>query len=202
MSDTAPAFQRLRDFMTTTMRTQHVYQPVMLKTLLVNGGQSTVHQIAAAFLALDQSQLDYYEVITKRMPGAVLRRHGIVEYDGRQDSFRLTHQVDELTATEREELIALCDSKLAEFMERRGSDLYAHREIALGDLSGTLRYQVLSRAGFRCELCGVPADEQALQVDHIVPRKHGGDDLIENLQALCHGAERGPCGLPGVATAA
>ena len=45
------------------------------------GGEATTRAIAAAFLALDQSQLDYYEVITKRMPGSVLRRHGIVEYD-------------------------------------------------------------------------------------------------------------------------
>jgi ATP adenylyltransferase len=55
----------------------------------------------------------------------------------------------------------------------------------LGELSGTVRYQVLSRAAFRCELCGVPADEQALEVDHIIPRRHGGQDDETNLQALC-----------------
>jgi hypothetical protein len=61
------------------MKTQHVYQPVMLKTLLQGHGRASTRQIAAAFLAL----------------------------------------------------------------------------------------------------------ERALQIDHILPRKHGGKDLIENLQALC-----------------
>jgi diadenosine tetraphosphate (Ap4A) HIT family hydrolase len=68
---------------------------------------------------------------------------------------------------------------------KRGDRVYDHRRTALGDLSGTVRYDVLKRAGFRCELCGSPADEKALEVDHILPRKHGGKDLLENLQALC-----------------
>jgi ATP adenylyltransferase len=165
------------------MRTQHVYQPVMVKTLLQNHGRATTRAIAAAFLALDQSQLDYYEIITRRMPGPVLRRHGIVESE--KHGFRLNFPVDDLTDAQCQTLVALCDAKLAEFLERRGADIYAHRQTALGDLSGTLRYQVLVRAGFRCELCGAPANEQAIQVDHIIPRNHGGKDLIENLQALC-----------------
>ena len=70
------SFERLREFLTRTMKAQHVYQPVMLKTLLQNQGRASTRTIAAAFLALDQSQLDYYEIITKRMPGQVLRRHG------------------------------------------------------------------------------------------------------------------------------
>ena len=40
-------------------------------------------------------------------------------------------------------------------------------------------------AAFRCELCGISADERAIEVDHILPRKHGGKDDLTNLQALC-----------------
>ena len=90
-----------------------------------------------------------------------------------------------MTDAQRVALIALCDAKLAEFLERRGSEVYAHRQTALGNLSGTIRYDVLRRAGFRCELCGVAGSEQALHIDHIIPRKHGGQDAIENLQTLC-----------------
>jgi ATP adenylyltransferase len=46
--------------------------------------------------------------------------------------------------------------------------------------------EVLKAARFRCELCGVPADECALEVDHIVPRNKGGTDELSNLQALCY----------------
>ena len=46
-------------------------------------------------------------------------------------------------------------------------------------------YEVLKNAKFRCELCGIPADERALEVDHILPRNMGGTDEIANLQALC-----------------
>ena len=63
--------------------------------------------------------------------------------------------------------------------------VYDHRRAALGYLSGSLRYEVLKRAGFRCELCGISADERAIEVDHILPRKHGGKDDLTNLQALC-----------------
>ncbi len=50
-------------------------------------------------------------------------------------------------------------------------------------LSGTRCWK---RAKFHCELCGVPADEKALEVDHILPRNHGGSDEISNFQALCY----------------
>jgi 5-methylcytosine-specific restriction endonuclease McrA len=30
----------------------------------------------------------------------------------------------------------------------------------------------------------IPADEKALEVDHVLRRKHGGKDVMENLQAL------------------
>jgi diadenosine tetraphosphate (Ap4A) HIT family hydrolase len=183
MVNESSSYQRLFGFLSKTMKTQHVYQPVMLKTLLQCHGRASTRQIAAAFLALDQSQLDYYEIITKRMPGPVLRRHGIVEPE--KGGYRFAFSVDDLTDAERADLLALCDAKLAEFLDRRGADIYAHRQTALGDLPGTIRYEVLKRAGSRCELCGVPMDERALQIDHIVPRKHGGKDLIENLQALC-----------------
>jgi len=49
-----------------------------------------------------------------------------------------------------------------------------------------VKYDVLKRARFRCELCGVSADEKALEVDHIIPRNHGGSDDPTNLQSLCY----------------
>jgi ATP adenylyltransferase len=80
---------------------------------------------------------------------------------------------------------APCDAKLSEYLARRGDAIWEHRRRSAGYVSGTLRYEVLKNAKFRCELCGIPADERALEVDHITPRNKGGTDEIANLQALC-----------------
>ncbi len=176
------AFTRLRDFISTAMQMSHVYQPVMLRTLIEHAGKASVSEIARALLGEDRAQLDYYREITKRMPGAVLRKRGIVDY---RDGVYSLPGFDEMTAAERHELIALCHAKVDEFLEKR-SDPWSHRRKSAGYVSGTLRYEVLKRAAFRCELCGASAEDHALEVDHIVPRNAGGSDDLSNLQALCY----------------
>jgi diadenosine tetraphosphate (Ap4A) HIT family hydrolase len=177
------SFKRLRDFIQKQMRMSHIYQPVMIRELLKGGGKASIRKIAGAFLARDESQLEYYEQITKNMPGKVLAKHGIAVRDG--DHYRLTVDLSSLSLAERNELVQLCDEAINTYLEKRGAAVYDHRRAALGYLSGSLRYEVLKRAGFRCELCGVSADERAIEIDHIVPRKHGGEDDLTNLQALC-----------------
>jgi ATP adenylyltransferase len=176
------AFTRLRDFISTAMQMSHVYQPVMLRTLIDKGGKAAVSEVAQALLAEDQAQLDYYREITKRMPGAVLRRRGVIDY---QNGAYSIPGFDEMTAAERHEIIALCHAKVDDFLEKR-SDPWSHRPKSAGYVSGTLRYEVLKRAMFRCELCGASAEDRALEVDHIVPRNAGGSDDLSNLQALCY----------------
>lgn len=43
-----------------------------------------------------------------------------------------------------------------------------------------MQYKELAK--FHCELCGISADIKALEVDHILPRNHGGSDEISNFQ--------------------
>jgi ATP adenylyltransferase len=118
------------------------------------------------------------------MPGPVLTRHQLVQRDGA--SYRLIPDVQQLTQHERQELLRLCDEAVDTYTGRRGRKLYDHRRIALGEISGTTRYEVLRRAGFRCDLCGISAEERAIEVDHILPRRHGGTDDLSNFQALCY----------------
>src|ERR1700722_5684324 len=179
----ALSFERLRDFLQNRMRMSHIYQPVMIRELLTKGGIASVRDIASAFLARDESQLEYYEQITKRMPGKVLANHGVVERS--EENFQLALDPSSLSLDERGELIRLCDNAITSYLQERGATAYDHRRAALGYLSGSLRYEVLKRAGFRCLLCGVSADERAIEVDYILPRKHGGRDDLTNLQALC-----------------
>ena len=178
----SPAFTRLREFISKAMQMSHVYQPVMLRTLIDKGGKASVSQVAKALLAEDRAQLDYYREVTKRMPGTVLRKRGIVDYDDGAYSIPGFH---EMTEAEHHEIIALCHAKVDEYLERR-ADPWSHRRKSAGYVSGTLRYEVLKRAASRCELCGVSNEVRALEVDHIVPRNFGGSDDLSNLQALCY----------------
>jgi ATP adenylyltransferase len=164
------------------MRMSHVYQPVMLQVLLERGGQASVRQIAEALLHKDEAQLSYYDEITRRMPGAVLRKRGIVEIE---KGTYILPDIADLTEAEKHTLIGLCLSRVDAFIAIR-TDPWAHRRRSAGYIPGTAKYEVLKRAAFRCELCGVSAEVRALEVDHILPRNHGGSDDPSNLQALCY----------------
>src|SRR5215204_2517390 len=176
-------YERLADFVQKRMRMSHVYQPVMLMALLRGRGRCSTTEIAKSILAHDESQVEYYEKVTNNMVGRVLRTHGIVEKDGSE--YYLVGYVD-LDSEQVDHLVELCQSKLEEYKERRGRRIWQHRRVSSGYIPGTLRYEVLKRARFRCELCGVSADVRALEVDHIVPRNKGGTDDPDNLQALCY----------------
>lgn len=161
----------------------HIYQPVMIKTLIKNEGAASIRQIASEFLGKDESQLEYYEEITKAMPGKVLAKHHLVKKI--DNTYSLVPDVSELSKEEKTEIISLCDGAVDQYLKKRGKAAYDHRRQALGYISGSLRYEVLKRSGGRCDLCGISVEERAIEVDHIIPRKHGGVDDLVNLQALC-----------------
>ncbi len=182
------AFEKLSEYISTKMRMSHIYQPVMLRELLVRGGNASVEEIATALLAYDPSQVEYYGLRTKNMVGKVLTNNGITEVrrSGRSIAGYQLLGSGDLSAEERDALIQACDAAIEIFLEKRGERAWSHRSVASGYISGTLRYDVLKRAKFRCELCGVSADEKALEVDHILPRNQGGSDNEVNLQTLCY----------------
>jgi len=165
------------------MRMSHIYQPVMLMTLLKEGGVASIETLSKKLLIEDKSQQEYYGNITRNMVGRVLNNHGIVQKDG--EIFKLRNY-ETYTEDQRIELIQICQEKLNEYIEKRGKRIFEHRRKSAGYISGSIRYNVLKDAKFRCELCGVSADTKALEVDHIIPRNKGGTDDISNLQALCY----------------
>ena len=63
-------------------------------------------------------------------------------------------------------------------------------------MNASLREFVLDRAGLRCEYCRLPQDYHDLpfQIEHIIARKHKGDDDEENLALSCYNcnAFKGP----------
>ena len=53
-------------------------------------------------------------------------------------------------------------------------------------ISGKVRFETMSRDGFRCRACGRSADDGVkLQIDHITPVDWGGTNDPSNLQTLC-----------------
>lgn len=177
---------QLKTFIAETMRMSHVYQPVMLRLLLKKGGSASLTEISRALLSYDQSQVEYYELRTKNMVGRVLSANGVVRpiKSGRQiTGYELN--TASLTDDDRQELLALCDQRLDEFLSKRGDSVWQHRSSADGYVPGSVRYEVLKRAKYRCELCGAHEDQAALHVDHIIPRAQGGSDDISNFQSLC-----------------
>ena len=177
-------FDALSNFILNEMRMSHIYQPVMLIELLERRGSASVTEIARALLGHDVSQVEYYEHITKNMVGKVLTNsRGITSKEKNQ--YTLIGS-EELTDDERSQLITHCQNKIEEFLGKRGDKVWEHRRKSSGYISGTIRYEILKRAKFRCELCGISAEQKALEVDHIIPRNNGGNDDQSNLQALCY----------------
>lgn len=178
--------EELDDFIRNRMQMQQVYQPAMILTLLENGGAASRTQIARRLLSYDQSQVAYYELRTRDMVGKVLTENGIVEpiKEGRRTvGYRL--MISEFTDENVQVLEKACKEKINDYIARHGSSIWAHRSKGSGYISGSVRYKVLSRARYRCELCGAHEKQAALHIDHIIPRNSGGSNDISNLQSLC-----------------
>jgi rubredoxin len=56
----------------------------------------------------------------------------------------------------------------------------------------SLRFEILKRDDYRCQMCGVTAKDGAtLEIDHIYPVSKGGTNEPDNLQVLCRDCNAG-----------
>lgn len=177
-------YKELDHFIHKTMKMTHIYQPIMLKTLLTSENyRATVDEIATAFLKRDVAQLKYYKAIVRRWPDQTLRKkHNIVAYAKGMYRLRVNGG---LTEEQRHNLIEKCDLRLQEFMDQT-PQIRAMRELDRKSISGSVRYDVLARSKGVCVACGTRSTAAALHVDHILPVSMGGETVPSNLQALCY----------------
>ena len=176
----------LLDFINTKMRMSHVYQPLLIRSLLDAGGQASLRQVAADFVAEDEGHLRYYEERIKAMPLKVLRNHGVCSYQNGV----LSLDVEKLTYEQRAALRAACEQRIATFLEQRGVGAWGQGALNIEPVGESLRFEILKRDRV-CQLCGAGRNDAVLEVDHIVPRSKGGSNDPDNLQVLCARCNRG-----------
>jgi ATP adenylyltransferase len=174
-------FKDLIDFLENKMSMSHIYQPLLIKTLIDSGGSATLRQLAHAFLSQDESQLIYYEDRIKQMPLKVLGKHGIVSKAGDLVSLN----IGKLTLEQKAQVKMICEKKLQEYVAKKGLSIWDYRLLDKDPIPDSLYYRVLKESGGRCALCGTTRDDRPLHVDHIKPRSKGGETEYGNLQVLC-----------------
>ena len=76
--------------------------------------------------------------------------------------------------------------------EEQKTDAVIQRQHERSLMTDKLRYSILKRDGFRCQICGRGAkDGVKLHVDHIIPVSKGGKTVPENLRTLCEDCNLG-----------
>lgn len=61
-----------------------------------------------------------------------------------------------------------------------------------GEVGKAMRFEIMKRDGFRCQICGSTAsDDVKLELDHIIPVADGGETAPYNLWTLCFSCNRG-----------
>lgn len=83
-----------------------------------------------------------------------------------------------------EDLFTCFESVSRSYLDKRThSQLVA---VERGDVSDSLRYDILNRDNFTCVICGASSRQGArLHVDHIIPVSKGGKSVPSNLRTLC-----------------
>ncbi|GBE55828.1 AP-4-A phosphorylase [archaeon BMS3Bbin16] len=179
------AFDDLIDFIENKMRMSHIYQPLLIQTLVDSDGKATLRQLAQNFVLKDESQLIFYEKRIKEMPLKILKKHEIVHFNNGIVSLNST----KLSYEEKSKLKMACEKKLQEYIQKRGMKTWDYRLLE-DPINDNMRYTVLKNSEGRCELCGVTKKERPLDVDHIIPRSKGGKNKLSNLQVLCSKCNR------------
>ena len=173
---------RLKSFLINKMSMSHIYQPVIIKELLLNNNKNPIKSLAKKLLEYDDTQIEYYEYIIKRYPKSTLKNHSIINSD--RENFYLDEEFISLSEKDKQELIDICDETIQNFvLNREGS--YGRRNTFKRNIKSSDYIEVLRRAKGKCQLCGISKEERSLEVDHVTPKSEGGSDDISNLGALC-----------------
>lgn len=181
-------YHTLKQYIEKDMQMTHMYQPLMLMTILESGtGAASARDVARSFVSRDPEYLDYYTRIVKRWPQKTLRNHNIIEYDRGTKLYSIPFDTA-ITGRQRSRLIKLCHDRFQQFV-RKDPAIWRNSK-TVGRITKNKRYDVMSKSKGVCAACGRASTKAELDVDHIVPTSWGGTNNLDNLQALCRQCNR------------
>jgi 5-methylcytosine-specific restriction endonuclease McrA len=179
----------LLSFVRDKMSMSGPYQPLLIAALVRAGGELARDELARVVLINDRRAKKKATSTLMRWPLRTLRRHQIVSYDRKSTNFRLLVQLKQSDIENA--ILQECDKRVETW--RRTYDREASKS-----------YATIARASARCQACGIPGSERALEVDHIAPREKAKSgrvklqdgtsvpvDDLRNLQVLCTKCNRG-----------
>ena len=173
-----------------------------------NSQLGPAQNVARLILGEDVTQIVVYTERVKRMVGKVLTGNGITHYErgtydlvgGEELSDAVTWPKASVAEPLRDQLLELCRQRLDAFREQRGEEvgcLLTQKPAASGTGAATAPRSA-TRPSTRCSsgpraaanaaeqaIAWQTPHQRALEVDHIMPRNHGGSDDLSNPQALC-----------------
>lgn len=182
----------LKEFVLSTMSMTANYQPVIIREILRKNGHATKEELALALLMADVETLAYWESILMRWPKLTLeKKHSIVRYDSKSQIFELLYDLSNSELAD--EIIDICDKKIAEFSKPLATKI------------ASLRYALIEEAKGMCQACGaIPSKTNTLDIDHIIPKSKSKNGKVKtaqnetvdvddkrNLQVLCAKCNRG-----------
>jgi len=188
-------YEQLTEFLKERMSMTDVYQPVIIRDLILNDGRRTKDQLAIILASYDEDTLDKFRQIVMRWPKITLTKHDLIKYEKDGKLFSLNS--DSLSEEEKDILVKICDSKIEKFLAREKKYSGNHSGW------GLKRYNALKQSRGKCELCGIPKELRNLDTDHIVPKSLSniqGKVIIDgefvdvdsekNIQILCSKCNR------------
>lgn len=176
-------YEKLSDIAKKVQENKDMYQKYLLQVCLL---QSTItEEITTQFQIPfetyreieDKLYKQYRETFLPVLGSRIICIAHYISPKGQKDySKQTSHSVFEVEQR-YQEIIKIIARKNSIEEQRR-------RERA--KMSDSLRYDILRRDGFRCQICGrTQADGIKLHVDHIVPISKGGRTVKSNLRTLC-----------------
>jgi 5-methylcytosine-specific restriction endonuclease McrA len=84
------------------------------------------------------------------------------------------------------------NEKIIEWCKENYVEIPNWIQIKRQPIKPSLRFEILKRDNYRCQMCGVTAKDGAtLEIDHIYPVSKGGTNELDNLQVLCRECNAG-----------